>query len=185
MLYFFSFIFFVLLLNASVCFFFFFQAEDGIRDKLVTGVQTVLFKATYLPAMASGRHIWTQLFSEPNAGSDLTGLQSRAQLDGDHYVVNGQKVWSTWAQWSDFGYLLARSEPVPGAGGITAFILDMHTPGVEVRPLREMTGTTDFCEVFFDDVRVPVADVIGSPGQGWTVANASLAAERGGVGGRS
>jgi alkylation response protein AidB-like acyl-CoA dehydrogenase len=140
-------------------------------------------KATYLPAMADGRHIWTQLFSEPNAGSDLTGLQSRASLDGDHYVLNGQKVWSTWAEWSDFGYLLARTEPVAGPAGITAFILDMRSPGVEVRPLRELTGTTDFSEVFFDDVHVPVANVIGAPGEGWKVANASLAYERGGVGG--
>jgi alkylation response protein AidB-like acyl-CoA dehydrogenase len=139
--------------------------------------------STYLPAMSDGRHIWTQLFSEPNAGSDLTGLQSRAELDGDHYVLNGQKVWSTWAEWSDFGYLLARTEPVPGPAGITAFILDMRSAGVEVRPLRELTGTTDFSEVFFDDVHVPVANVIGRPGEGWKVANASLATERGGVGG--
>jgi alkylation response protein AidB-like acyl-CoA dehydrogenase len=140
-------------------------------------------KATYLPAMERGEHIWTQLFSEPDAGSDLTGLQTRGVLDGDHYVVNGQKVWSTWAEWSDYGYLLARTEPVVGPGGITALILDMHAPGVEVRPLRELTGTTDFSEVFFDDVRVPVANVIGTPGEGWKVANASLAVERGGVGG--
>jgi alkylation response protein AidB-like acyl-CoA dehydrogenase len=140
-------------------------------------------KATYLPAMASGRHVWTQLFSEPNAGSDLTSLQTRARLEDDEYVVDGQKVWSTWAQWSDFGYLLARSEPVAGAAGITAFILDMHSPGVDIRPLREMTGTTDFNEVFLDGVRVAATNVIGAPGEGWRVANASLAAERGGVGG--
>ena len=139
-------------------------------------------KAEYLPAMACGRHIWTQLFSEPNAGSDLTSLQTRGRLDGDHYVVDGQKVWSTWAQWSDFGYLLARTEPVAGAGGITAFILDMKTPGVDVRPLREMTGTTDFNEVFLDGVRIPTANVIGMPGQGWKVAGASLVSERSGVG---
>jgi alkylation response protein AidB-like acyl-CoA dehydrogenase len=139
-------------------------------------------KQTYLPAIASGEHIWTQLFSEPDAGSDLTSLQTRARLDGDEYVVDGQKVWSTWAQWSDFGYLLARTEPEPGAAGITAFILDMRSPGVETRPLREMTGTTDFNEVFLDGVRVPVANVIGAPGQGWRVATASLATERGTVG---
>ena len=94
----------------------------------------------------------------------------------------GQKVWSTWAQWADYGYLLARTEPVEGAGGITAFILDMHSPGVDVRPLREMTGTTDFNEVFFDEVRIPAANVIGAPGEGWRVAGASLAEERTGVG---
>ena len=95
----------------------------------------------------------------------------------------GQKVWSTWAQWADFGYLLARTEPVEGAGGITAFILDMRSPGVDVRPLREMTGTTDFNEVFFDAVRIPAANIIGVPGEGWRVAGASLAEERTGVGG--
>ena len=133
--------------------------------------------------MARGDHIWTQLFSEPDAGSDLTSLQTRAQRDGDDYVVVGQKVWSTWAQWSDYGYLLARTEPVDGPAGISAFILDMRSPGVDVRPLREMTGTTDFNEVFFDEVRIPAANMIGGPGEGWRVAGASLAEERSGVGG--
>ena len=140
-------------------------------------------RATYLPPMARGDHIWTQLFSEPDAGSDLTGLQTRGVRDGDSYVVSGQKVWSTWAQWADYGYLLARTEPVQGAGGITAFILDMRSAGVDVRPLREMTGTTDFNEVFFDEVRIPAANVIGAPGEGWKVAGASLVEERSGVGG--
>ena len=84
-----------------------------------------------------------------------------AQRDGDDFVVVGQKVWSTWAQWSDYGYLLARTEPVDGPAGISAFILDMRCPGVDVRPLREMTGTTDFNEVFFDEVRIPAANMIG------------------------
>jgi alkylation response protein AidB-like acyl-CoA dehydrogenase len=140
-------------------------------------------QATYLPAIGRGDHIWTQLFSEPDAGSDLTSLKTRGQLDGDDYVINGQKVWSTWAQWSDYGYLLARTEPVDGAAGISAFVLDMRTPGVEIRPLREMTGTADFCEVFFEDVRVPAANLIGAPGEGWRVAGASLVTERSGVGG--
>ncbi len=140
-------------------------------------------RASYLPPMARGDHIWTQLFSEPDAGSDLTSLQTRAQRDGDAYVVVGQKVWSTWAQWSDFGYLLARTEPVDGPAGISAFILDMRSPGVDVRPLREMTGTTDFNEVFFDEVRIPVVNMIGGPGEGWRVAGASLAEERSSVGG--
>ena len=136
----------------------------------------------YLPAMARGDDIWTQLFSEPNAGSDLTALQTRARRDGDDYIVDGQKVWSTWAPFADYGYLLARTEPDPGPRGITAFVLDMRSPGVETRPLREMTGTADFSEVFFDAVRVPAANLIGATGEGWKVANTSLAAERGGVG---
>ncbi|HEY1831635.1 MAG TPA: acyl-CoA dehydrogenase family protein [Acidimicrobiales bacterium] len=140
-------------------------------------------RTTYLPPMARGDHIWTQLFSEPDAGSDLTSLQTRGHLDGENYVIVGQKVWSTWAQWSDFGYLLARTEPFDGSSGITAFILDMRTPGIEIRPLREMTGTTDFNEVFFDEVRIPTANVIGAPGEGWKVAGASLAEERTSVGG--
>jgi alkylation response protein AidB-like acyl-CoA dehydrogenase len=140
-------------------------------------------RATYIPAMARGEHIWTQLFSEPDYGSDLGSLQTRARLDGDTYVVDGQKVWSTWAEWSDYGYLLARTEPTAGPAGITAFILDMRAPGVSVRPLREMTGTADFGEVFLDGVRVPATAVIGRRGDGWTVAQASLAQERGGVGG--
>ncbi len=140
-------------------------------------------RAAYLPPMARGEHIWTQLFSEPDAGSDLGSLQTRGTLDGDSYVVVGQKVWSTWAQWADYGYLLARTEPVDGPGGITAFVLDMRSPGVDVRPLREMTGTTDFNEVFIDEVRIPLANVIGTPGQGWRVSGASLAEERSGVGG--
>jgi alkylation response protein AidB-like acyl-CoA dehydrogenase len=140
-------------------------------------------RAHHLPRMARGDDIWTQLFSEPEAGSDLTGLKTRGVRDGSDYVVVGQKVWSTWAQWADFGYLLARTEPVDGAGGITAFILDMHSPGVDVRPLREMTGTSDFNEIFFDEVRVPAVNVIGTPGAGWKVAAASLVEERSGAGG--
>ena len=140
-------------------------------------------RSTYLPPMARGDHIWTQLFSEPDAGSDLTSLQTRAGRDGDDFVVVGQKVWSTWAQLSDYGYLLARTEPVEGPAGISAFILDMRSPGVDVRPLREMTGTTDFNEVFFDEVRVPAVNMIGAPGEGWRVAGASLAEERSNVGG--
>jgi alkylation response protein AidB-like acyl-CoA dehydrogenase len=138
---------------------------------------------TYLPAIARGDHIWTQLFSEPDAGSDLASLQCRARLEGDQYVVSGQKVWSTWAQWADYGFLLARSKATGERHqGISAFILDMRSEGVQVRPLREMTGTTDFNEVFLDGVRVPVQNVIGTPGEGWRVATFSLANERGLVG---
>lgn len=140
-------------------------------------------RAVYLPAIVRGEHIWTQLFSEPDAGSDLSSLTTRGVRDGDDFVVNGQKVWSTWAQFADFGYLLARTEPVAGSKGISAFVLDMRTPGVTTRPLREITGTTDFNEVFLDDVRIPAANMIGEPGEGWRVASHSLAEERGGLGG--
>lgn len=138
-------------------------------------------RARFLGPMARGDEIWTQLFSEPDAGSDLSSLKTRATLDGDVYVVQGQKVWSTWAGYADYGYLLARTEPEPGPKGITALILDLRSEGVQTRPLREMTGTADFSEVFLDSVQVPASNRIGAPGEGWKVANASLAAERGGV----
>jgi len=141
-------------------------------------------RARYLPRIRSGEDLWCQLFSEPGAGSDLASLRTKAVREGDHYVVTGQKVWTTNGQWADFGYLLARTDPeAPKHRGISAFVLDMSLPGVTVRPLREITGTADFNEVFFDDVRVPADAMIGQPGQGWQIANTSLAHERSGVGG--
>jgi alkylation response protein AidB-like acyl-CoA dehydrogenase len=143
-------------------------------------------KQYYLPRIRSGQDLWCQLFSEPGAGSDLASLTTRAELDGDHYVVNGQKVWTTNGHHADVGYLLARTDPgVAKQAGITAFALDMRTPGVDVRPLREITGTNDFNEVFLDNVRIPVAGVIGQLNGGWRVANASLSHERSGVGARA
>ena len=136
----------------------------------------------FLPRIRSGQDIWCQLFSEPGAGSDLAGLQTRARLDGDHWVVEGQKVWTTNGQHADLGYLLARTNPdAPKHQGITAFICDMQAPGMDVRPLREITGTCDFNEVFLDGVRIPVDRVIGKVDDGWKVANSSLGHERSGV----
>ncbi|MCU4183438.1 acyl-CoA dehydrogenase family protein [Acidiferrimicrobium sp. IK] len=133
----------------------------------------------FLSRLRAGEDIWCQLYSEPDAGSDLASLTTRAVRDGDRYVVNGQKVWTTWAQWSDYGYLLARTDPAADKhAGITAFAIDMRQPGVEVRPLREMTGTSDFNEVFFTDAVVSVADRIGEEGQGWAIASRSLMSER-------
>ena len=140
----------------------------------------------YLPRIRSGEDLWCQLFSEPNAGSDLASLKTRAVRDGDHFVVTGQKVWTTNGHHADVGYLLARTDPdAAKQAGITAFALDMRTPGVEVRPLREITGTNDFNEVFLDNVRVPADQVIGEVNNGWRVANASLGHERSGVGARA
>jgi alkylation response protein AidB-like acyl-CoA dehydrogenase len=139
-------------------------------------------KQHFLPRIRSGEDIWCQLCSEPGAGSDLAGLKTRARLEGDHYVIDGQKVWTTNGQHADVGYLLARTDPdAPKHKGITAFALDMKLPGVDVRPLREITGTYDFNEVFLDSVRVPVDAVIGQVNDGWRVANSSLAHERTGV----
>jgi alkylation response protein AidB-like acyl-CoA dehydrogenase len=137
----------------------------------------------HLPAIRAGRELWCQLFSEPDAGSDLASLRTRAVPDGDTYRVTGQKVWTTDGHLAHYGYLLARTDPdAPKHKGISAFVLDMATPGVSVRPLRELTGTADFNEVFLDDVVVPADAMIGAPGQGWAIANATLAHERTGVG---
>jgi alkylation response protein AidB-like acyl-CoA dehydrogenase len=137
----------------------------------------------FLPRIRRCEDIWCQLFSEPGAGSDLASLQTRAVRDGDEFVVTGQKVWTTNGQHADMGYLLARTNPeAPKHRGITAFALDMRTPGVDVRPLREITGSTDFNEVFFDAVRIPAENVIGEVDNGWRVANSSLVHERSGVG---
>jgi alkylation response protein AidB-like acyl-CoA dehydrogenase len=140
-------------------------------------------KREYLPRIRSGEHVWCQLFSEPGAGSDLASLRTRADWDGTAYVVNGQKTWCTDGQWADMGMLLARTDPDAGRhAGLTAFMVAMSTPGITVRPIREMTGESEFCEVFLDDVRLPAQSVLGQPGGGWTVISSGLASERAFVG---
>ena len=137
----------------------------------------------YVRDIVTGRRAWCQLFSEPGAGSDLAGLSTRAVKDGEEWVINGQKVWTSLGQYADLGMLLARTDPeVPKHKGITWMVLDMHQPGVEVRPLREMTGKALFNEVFITDARVPDSAVIGDVNNGWAVANATLAFERSGLG---
>jgi alkylation response protein AidB-like acyl-CoA dehydrogenase len=157
-------------------------AATGLAAPALIEFGTPRQRDEFLPRIRRAEHIWCQLFSEPGAGSDLAGLSTRAVLEGDEWVVHGQKVWTTNGHHSDIGYLLARTEPAaPKHKGITAFILDMQAPGVDVRPLREITGTSDFNEVFLDDVRIPFDRVLGEVNDGWRVANSSLAHERSGV----
>ena len=141
-------------------------------------------KQRYVEKILSAEDIWCQGFSEPNAGSDVAALGTKAVLDGDHYVVNGQKIWTSLAHFSDYVLLLVRTDPeAPKHKGITALLVDMKTPGVTVRPLRQMTGESDFNEVFFDNVRVPVENVLGEVNKGWQTAITTLMNERANLGG--
>jgi alkylation response protein AidB-like acyl-CoA dehydrogenase len=136
-------------------------------------------KKRYLANILSGDEIWCQGFSEPNAGSDLAGLRTEALLDGDHFVVNGQKVWNSYGWAADWCALVTRSDPASQKHkGLTYLLVDMKSPGVEVRPLRQLTGESEFTELFFRDVRVPAENVLGAVGDGWNVALGTLAHER-------
>jgi acyl-CoA dehydrogenase len=140
-------------------------------------------KERYLPKMWRGDIVGAQLFSEPGAGSDLAGLQTRAERDGDEWVINGQKVWTSGAQYADIGEIICRTDPdLPKHKGLTGFVIDMRAQGVEVRPLRQMTGGASFNEVFFTDLRVPDDHRLGDVNGGWSVALTTLLNERASIG---
>ncbi|MCP5180444.1 MAG: acyl-CoA dehydrogenase family protein [Pseudomonadales bacterium] len=141
-------------------------------------------KRRYLPKIASGEEIWCQLFSEPHGGSDLAGLRTRAEKDGDEWVINGQKIWTSGAQHSDYGILITRTDPtVAKHKGLTMFFLDMRSPGVDIRPIKQVNGQSGFNEVYFDNVRIPDAQRLGAVGDGWRVSLTTLMNERLAIGG--
>ena len=140
-------------------------------------------KKEFLPPMAKGQEIWCQLFSEPGAGSDLAGIKTKAELDGDTWTINGQKVWTSGAHYSDYAILVTRSDfNAPKHKGLTYFFLDMKSPGIEVRPIRQITGGANFNEVYFTDVKIPDSQRLGEVGDGWKVALTTLMNERLAVG---
>jgi alkylation response protein AidB-like acyl-CoA dehydrogenase len=155
----------------------------GMAGPTIIAHGTEAQKARHLEKILSTEEIWCQGFSEPDAGSDLSAVRTSAKLDGDAFVVNGQKVWSSFAHIADWCILVTRSDPESQRhAGLTYLLVDMHSPGVDVRPLRQITGEAEFNEIFFSDVRVPVENVLDEPGNGWAVAMTTLLHERGTLG---
>jgi len=169
------------------------QQEEGVYGKLSSPfligqgmcAPTMMTYATedqkrrFLPPLASGEEVWCQLFSEPVAGSDLAGLRTRAEKQGDQWVVNGQKIWTSGAHYSDYAILLTRTDPnVAKHDGLTMFFIDMKSPGIEIRPIKQVNGQSGFNEVFFTDLRIPDDQRLGAPGQGWKVSLTTLMNER-------
>ncbi len=156
---------------------------QGLVGPTIIAVGTDEQKARYLPKILSGEEVWCQGFSEPNAGSDVASLETKATVDGDDFVINGQKIWTSYAHIAEQCLLIVRSDPAaPKHKGITALLVDMKTPGISVRPLKMMSGDSGFNEVFFTGVRVPAKQMIGKLNEGWSVAITALANERANLG---
>jgi alkylation response protein AidB-like acyl-CoA dehydrogenase len=162
----------------------FFEIGLGMCAPVLMQYATEEQKRRYVPPMVRGEEVWCQLFSEPGAGSDLAGLRMRAEQDGADWVVNGQKVWTSGAHYSDYGILVTRHDPtLPKHKGLTFFFLDMKSPGVEIRPIRQISGGSNFNEVWFTNVRIPDSQRLGQIGEGWQVSITTLMNERLAVGG--
>lgn len=161
----------------------FFEIGQGMCGPVLMTYGSEEHKQRYLTPMARGDEVWCQLFSEPAAGSDVAGLRSRAVRDGDDWIVNGQKIWTSGAHYSDYGILVVRFDPsLPKHKGLVFFFVDMKSPGVEVRPIRQISGGSNFNEVYFTDVRIPDSQRLGEVGDGWKVALTTLMNERLAVG---
>jgi alkylation response protein AidB-like acyl-CoA dehydrogenase len=162
-----------------------FQIGEGMCGPTVMAYGSEADKRRYLPKIASGEEIWCQLFSEPAGGSDVAGLRTRAERDGDHWIINGQKIWTSGAHYSDYGILITRTDPnVPKHKGLTMFWIDMKSPGVSVKPIKQANGMQEFNEVFFTDLRVPDSQRLGAVGDGWNVSLTTLMNERMTIGSR-
>lgn len=161
-----------------------FTIGQGMAAPTLMAYATEEQKRRYLPKMASGEEIWCQLFSEPAGGSDLAALRTRSVRDGDDWVINGQKIWTSGAHYSDYGILVTRSDPdVPKHKGLTYFFLDMKSKGIEIKPIKQISGQSNFNEVYFTDVRIPDEQRLGEVGQGWAVSLTTLMNERAAIGG--
>jgi len=161
-----------------------FMIGQGMGGPTMMAWATEEQQKKYLPKLASGEEIWCQLFSEPAGGSDLAALRTRAERDGDDWLINGQKIWTSGAQYSDYGIIVLRTDPnVPKHQGLSYFFIDMKSPGIEIKPITQMSGGSGFNEVYFTDVRVSDAQRLGEVGQGWQVALTTLMNERAAIGG--
>jgi len=157
---------------------------QGMCAPTVMAYASEAHKQRFLPKLASGEEVWCQLFSEPHGGSDLAGLRTKAEKDGDEWVINGQKIWTSGAQHSDYGILITRTDPsVAKHKGLTMFFLDMKSPGVNIVPIKQANGDSAFNEVYFDDVRIPDNQRLGEVGEGWRVSITTLMNERMAIGG--